>query len=551
MVLAAQAGVVDPGSTGECVVLVRNTADSHDDFDVLVHGAAAVWATVEPTVLSIGPDEEVPVWVRFSVPRDADVPPGPIDYAVTVASHNDPEFIHAERGQLHVGAFSRLRAALDPIDEDGRVVRVRLHLTNEGNARGAATVRIPDGHVDERRVEVGPRDSATVEFDIRRRRDLTQIVVEVAADAGESFSLAAVLPDEHRSLRRELTRSATILGGLLFAAFIAVALIGGDDPDEVGTSPLSVVPATPTSAPGAPAGAGGGEEPAQGQDETTDSVPAIAANTGTSRPSTTAPLPAPDDLPLLAFVRIYAPGDRDLVVRSPGRNGGELRLRTAGSVESAPAVSPDGTHVAFVRERGGAWQACVVPVTGGEATCLFDVIATSSLAWRPDGTSLYAARGNDLIEVTLDVTRTYVTGTVVHPVNVPGGGFSLSPDGTRVVVVSRGELLVSPIDGSDGLTINVPGTPDSPTWTPAGDRIVYVADTHVHVAPVGDGPIRQLTAAQTVNGDPVVAGEWVVFRSNRSGNGDLYAVRLDGADQEAAGIAQITRTTERDIDPAR
>lgn len=545
--LAAQAGVVDPGSTGECVVLVRNTADEHDDFDVLVHGPAAVWATVDPTVVSVGPGDEVPVWVRFAVPRDAQVPPGPVDFAVTVASHAEPEFIHVESGQVHVGAFSRLRAALDPIDDDGRVVAVRLHLTNEGNATGAATVRLPGAHIDERRVEVAPRSTATVEFDVRRRKELTQIVVEVAADAGEAFSLAASLPDEHRSLRRELTRSATILGGLLFAAFIAVALIGGGEDDEVGTSPLSVGPSPSSTAPGgAPAGAGEGEAPPDD-----DSVPAIAANTGTSRPSAGAPSPAPDDLPFLAFVRIYAPGDRDIVVRSPGRNGGELRLRTAGAVESSPAIAPDGTVVAFVQERGGAWRACVVSVGGGDATCLFDVSATSSLAWRPDGSSLFAARGNELIEVTLDVTRSYVIATTTHPVAVPGGSFTLSPDATRVLVVNQGELLVSPLDGSAGLTINVPGTPESPAWTPAGDRVVYVADTQIHVAPIGDGPIRQLTAPQTVNGDPVVVGDWVVFRSNRSGNGDLYAVRLDGADKEAGGIAQITRTSERDIDPAR
>ena len=113
MVLAAQAGVVDPGSTGECVVLVRNTADEHDDFDVLVHGPAAVWATVDPTVVSVAPGDEVPVWIRFAVPRDAQVAPGPVDFAVTVASHAEPDFIHVENGQLQVGAFSRLRAALD------------------------------------------------------------------------------------------------------------------------------------------------------------------------------------------------------------------------------------------------------------------------------------------------------------------------------------------------------------------------------------------------------------------------------------------------------
>lgn len=532
-------------------MLVRNLAEEHDTFDVLVHGPAAAWATVEPATLTVAPGDEGPVWVRFAVPRDGRVPAGAAEFVVTVASRNDPDFIHAERGELHVDGFSMLRATLDPVEDAGRVLLVRLHLANDGNAPGHASVRVRGVATDDRRVQVVPGADATVEFELRRERDAKEVLVEVAADGGETFSLAAAVPDPNGNLRRDLTRSASVLGALLLAAFLAVALVGGGADGDAGPSPapLSVGPSDATATSDLPAGVGGGET----STGSTGSAPAIAANTGTSRPADGSVLPPPDDLAMIAFVRIYAPGDRDLVVRSPGRDGTEFRLRTPSAVESAPALSPDGTHVAFVQERGGAWRGCVAVLDGGvgEPACLFDVAATSSIAWRPDGSSLFAARGNELIEVLLDVSRSYVVATTTHSVAVPGGRFALSPDGTRVAVVSGGEITLSPIDGSGGLQIAVPGSPEDPTWTADGQRIVYTADTQLHVAPAGDGPIRQLTAPRTVNGDPVVVGRWVVFRSNRSGNGDLYAVALDGADAESAGVAQITRTNERDIDPSR
>jgi hypothetical protein len=69
-------------------------------------------------------------------------------------------------------------------------------------------------------------------------------------------------------------------------------------------------------------------------------------------------------------------------------------------------------------------------------------------------------------------------------------------------------------------------------------------------APREDGAIRQLTRPGTVNGEPCAAGGWVVFRSNRSGGGDLYAVRADADNGRETGLAWITRTGERDTHPS-
>jgi hypothetical protein len=542
VVLAAQAGTVDAGGVGECVVLIRNTADEHDEFDVLVHGPAAVWATVDPPHVSLDPGVEVPVWVRFAVPRDPFLASAPVDYAVTVSSRNDPSWVHAERGELSVRSAAptpRLSAALDVVVDDGRTVIVPVRLANAGGAPVNVSVGVRDVAVDSREAVVPAGGSVEIDFDVPRKRGVDRVTVDVTSDTGDGVSLTTSLPDEHRAVRRDLARSAAVLGGLLVAAFIAVALLGDREPER---SPLvTVAPSASTTAPEGATSAPVAVQPS-GAAESTGATSAS--------PAKRTPAAAPADLPALVFVRWYGPGDRDLVVRGPGRTGGELRLRSAGTVESSPDLSPDGTNVAYVEERGGAWRLCVIASVGGAATCSASVDATSSIAWKPDASAIYAARASKLIEVPVDGSGAALIEPLTHDVAVPGGRFSLSPDGTRVAVVDGGRIVIRPIAGGDGLSLRVPASPEDPTWTPAGDRIVYTSDTQLYSAPLGDGPVRQLTADGTVNGDATVAGGWVVFRSNRSGTGDLYAIAAGATDGNEDALSIITRASERDTEPS-
>ena len=505
--LAAQAETVEPGGVGESVVLVRNTAEEHDRFDVLVHGPAAAWATVEPASVALNPGDEAFVWVRFRVPATV-TGGGSHDYVVTVTSLKDPSSVHAERGELALAPAPA--AAVHPDD---------------------AMVPPPLGDP----APLFADETPTVAAAPAPRADRAQ--------AAAPSKVPVVEIDENEgTLRRDITRSAVVLGVLLVAAFIVVAAIGEEEPEApplVAVAPLATTTTTLDAA--------GGTAPVAGTQET-----APAASVRSSGTTKRVPAPPPADLPPIAFVRWYGPGDRDIVVRGAGRAGGELRLRSPGTVESAPDLSPDGANVAYVQEQGGAWRLCVAPAVGGEATCGPSVDATSSVAWRGEGTGVYAAQNARLIEMQVDSAGVPILGLPeqVHPVAVPGGRFSLSPDGTRIAVVDGDRIAIRPLSGAEGLSLRVPGSPEDPTWASDGERVIYTSNTQLYSTPLGDGPIRQLTADGTVNGDAVVAGGWVVFRSNRSGAGDLYAVSLDSDDGSENGLALVTRASERDTEPA-
>jgi Tol biopolymer transport system component len=55
-----------------------------------------------------------------------------------------------------------------------------------------------------------------------------------------------------------------------------------------------------------------------------------------------------------------------------------------------------------------------------------------------------------------------------------------------------------------------------------------------------------------VNGEPAWtgSGDWVIFRSNRSGAGDLYTVKGSSSAGAENGLAQVTLSDEREITPS-
>jgi sugar lactone lactonase YvrE len=565
-VLAAQAGSIEPGAEAEIVVLVRNTGEVDDVFHVVVQGQASPWAVVDPPNLTLAPGEEAPVWVHFRPPRSSDTTPGGVPFAVAVASTGDPEFVAVETGELQVGTFSSLDASLTGEPVSGtRWTELQLSMRNTGNRRVTASVDVDAAtagvlvEVEPHELLLDPGQPAVAAIRVRpprrvlpHRKDDRGLTVSVVSDGGALVTLRTEYPAD-ASLVNELIRSARVLLVLLVLLFIGgIALLRSESTS--GTVSVTKEGGNraelPTTIPAPSTTAG----PAAAEDDEAEAGAAgPEATPVTPVPTTAAKVPATaPPLPKLVFVRVYGPNVRDVVVRAPGSASRELRLRSDGALESHPRLSPDGQSVAFLRERDGAWSVCVISADGGEAVSVSDTTAGSAVAWSPDGQTLWFSRGGRLVSRSFDPATSTVGEVVEHDVAVPGGDFALSPDGTRIVVSDGRRLFVRPVDGTPGTAIETPHSPQDPVFSPDGTRIAYTAEYQIFTVSAGGGTVRQLTSPGTVNGDAAWTGEgdWIVFRSNRTGAGDLYAVQASASGGDEKGLAMITASADRDVSPS-
>jgi dipeptidyl aminopeptidase/acylaminoacyl peptidase len=102
----------------------------------------------------------------------------------------------------------------------------------------------------------------------------------------------------------------------------------------------------------------------------------------------------------IAYVLRTSDVDADRSVRSLWRVGartGEPQQLTRGQADSAPAWSPDGTRVAFLRAQDGPAQLWLLPASGGEPEQLTTLpLGAGAPVWSPDGSKIAFAAAVDM-----------------------------------------------------------------------------------------------------------------------------------------------------------
>lgn len=270
-----------------------------------------------------------------------------------------------------------------------------------------------------------------------------------------------------------------------------------------------------------------------------------------------APAPA---LPPVAYA---APTGGDLLCRVGARcdiwvynpaNGSRINVTNTTDVsEGSPAVSPDGTHIAFVRGGGTHQQIWVMgargedphPVAVDESKEIIDP------AWSSDGKKIAFSRG---IGYTWGIWTVNADGSgplskVAEETNTRMLRPDWSPDGNRIVferpvqagVRERGEIWVANTDGSgttqrwaggDGLDFR------DPAWSPAGGEIAFEKTSGIMLMEARQGgSMRPLTgddprdfdyqAGWSATGDQVVFARLVSATSTQ-----IYAVNAAGGSPE-------------------
>jgi hypothetical protein len=188
---------------------------------------------------------------------------------------------------------------------------------------------------------------------------------------------------------------------------------------------------------------------------------------------------------------------------------GLRRLTAAASDDYAPALSRDGTKIAFTSNRSGHYNLWVMNADGSDVHQVTnDIHYNGYPSWSPSGG-----------QIVFQSDRTGSENLWI--VNADGTGLR------RLTSTTRNDVR--------------------PTWSPGGATIAFTSDrsgnNDVWTISTSGQYLRRLTWRTAQDGDPSWApdGSLIAFESNRTGNYEIFTVSPKGA-----GAKQITNNPASD-----
>jgi serine/threonine-protein kinase len=268
----------------------------------------------------------------------------------------------------------------------------------------------------------------------------------------------------------------------------------------------------------------------------------------------------------VALVVVLLRPAREAGVPSIGRT---IQVTRDPGLEVDPALSPDGTMLAYAQGPTTSMQIYVQQVSGGRPVALSSDPSDNfrSPRWSPDGTQV-AFHGNDGVFVAaalggsprrivrIDTTEALLGAGSFTPIS----GLTWSPDGQRLAYTTSwpGFLYIVPVAGGTPVRLAAPPLPFSPAWSPDGTRLALAAGNSVFtfgtgyfgnvgnsgiwVVPAVRGPPTRITGDESLNASPQWApdGRALYWVSDRGGSRDIYQVAINQAGESAGEPQRLT-----------
>lgn len=213
------------------------------------------------------------------------------------------------------------------------------------------------------------------------------------------------------------------------------------------------------------------------------------------------------------------------------------RLTTSGGWDGEPAISPDGTLVAYTSSKSGNRDVWVLDIRGGNSIRLTtSPQAEGRPAWLPDHSAVLYVVEHDGASAVMRVPR---LGGMAELLIADASDPAVSPDGrsiafARHLASGSSRIGIAPLadparavmltGSGDGLWDHV-----SPVWSPDGKEICYSDFRDLWRVPADGGPARRFTFDHATDRRPAWSADgFIYFSSGREGGWAVWGIRAGG-----------------------